>query len=448
MKKRFLSILLIFCMVLTLFPATAIADETTERIDITIGNFEEGKTPAHCTFNVKYTSSTPSGITFSVDDIKDKNWKIDGSPATEVAETDTFEANNNYSFRITMNSKGLTSVQDITVNVNGKEITPSESRLDPENGQIIIDCSLGTPAVAVYEEYITREVPFTTTVKQGGNVAPGETTFDLKVLDTNADKAEYAEDYVEAYEADYSDVTISGSVTTNGVGDYKSNMTFTGPSQQIQMMLNNGVFVQQVDGKKDGWTYDQTVFFLRMKDSVVAYAATDDAVTDDIVTDYTVLIFPAICEETDDGMYYAPNWYAGPLEKMHFTNIYTKTITESDGDGSGESGGSGGSSGGTNTPPGSGQSEETEPPKLTEPNEPNGQPELTEPTEGTEPAEAAEPAELTGPAEGESGSEAMASPQTGDDSSLMVWFALLALSAAGVMATGAYGRRRNSTRVR
>lgn len=425
MKKRFLSILLIFCMVLTLFPAAAIADETPERIDATSTGYELGNMPKVTVTTVTYefeygtlvderqsTETVEKGTSIALPDLENcgerqlRGWKIKNSDDTKI-----YSAGEYYGV-----SKSMTFV-------------------------------------AVYEEYITLTVPFTTTVKQGGNVAPGETTFELAVVDNNADKEEFAEDYVEAYEEDYSAVTISGSVTTNGVGDYKSNMTFTGPSQQIRKMLGRGVFVQQVDGKKDGWTYDQTVFFLLLKDSVVAYAATDDAVTDDIVTDYTVLIFPAICEETDDGIYYYMDWKAiedgaGPLEKMHFTNIYTKTITESDGDGSGESGGSGGTSGGTNTPPGSGQSEGTEPPKLTKPNEPNGQPELTEPTEGTEPAETAEPAELTGPAEGESGSEAVASPQTGDDSSLMVWFALLALSAAGVMATGAYGRRRNSTRVR
>lgn len=424
MKKRFLSILLIFCMVLTLFPAAAIADEMPERIDITITGYELGNTPNDCQITV---TSTPSAITFEPNSDTVTWWDNGVQMTHEYIITEPFKAERTYSVDIQLNSNGLTSIPNVVVKDNTASpyvvmkdglicISLSFEKLEEPNKQYTVTYVPGEEGVGktktdtkkhnedltllgrtftregyiqshwtdgnggyyalggvyttdadvtlypVWDKIITVEVPFTTTVKQGGNVAPGETTFELKVVDTNADKEEYAEDYVEAYEADYSAVTISGSVTTNGVGDYKSNMTFIGPSQQIRMMLDRGVYVQQVDAGEEGWTYDQTVFFLR--NAPVAYAANDDVATDDAVADFGVLIFPAICEETDDGMYYAPNWYAGPLEKMHFTNIYTKTITESDGNGSGESGGSGGSSGGTSTPPGSGQLEETEPPEA------------------------------------------------------------------------------------
>ena len=41
---------------------------------------------------------------------------------------------------------------------------------------------------------------------------------------------------------------------------------------------------------------------------------------------------------------------------------------------------------------------------------------------------------------------AITSPQTGDNSNLAVWFALLAVSAAGVMGAGVYSKRRRSSR--
>ena len=40
----------------------------------------------------------------------------------------------------------------------------------------------------------------------------------------------------------------------------------------------------------------------------------------------------------------------------------------------------------------------------------------------------------------------VSSPQTGDNSNLAVWFALLAVSAAGVMGAGVYSKRRRSSR--
>ena len=42
--------------------------------------------------------------------------------------------------------------------------------------------------------------------------------------------------------------------------------------------------------------------------------------------------------------------------------------------------------------------------------------------------------------------KANGSPQTGDNSNLAVWFALLAVSAAGVMGAGVYSKRRRSSR--
>ena len=39
-------------------------------------------------------------------------------------------------------------------------------------------------------------------------------------------------------------------------------------------------------------------------------------------------------------------------------------------------------------------------------------------------------------------------PQTGDNSNLTLWFALLAVSAAGVIGTGVYSKRRRSSRAK
>ncbi|MGE9883566.1 InlB B-repeat-containing protein [Blautia obeum] len=215
----------------------------------------------------------------------------------------------------------------------------------------------------VWDEIITLEVPFTTTVEQGGNVAPGKTTFDLAVVDAKADEGRYA------------DVTVSGSVTTNGAGDYKDIMTFTGPSQQLWNMLCEGALVQQVDAGEDGWIYDDKVWGLIMQQGPAEYAMSDDMAD----TGYTVIVVPAVRD--DAGNYSidwdAIDWDAEQLNEMSFTNIYTKSIA-----------------------------------KTTDSNSKNG---------------------------------TTTNVQTGDNSNFALWFVLFAVSAAGVIATGVYSRRRRSS---
>ena len=157
----------------------------------------------------------------------------------------------------------------------------------------------------VFDEIITLTVPFTTTVKLGGNVAPGETTFDLAIVGANVSEENYA------------DVSVSGSVTTNGAGDYEGTLTLTGPEGQLREMLCEGAFVQQVNAGEEGWTVDDTVYGLLWQD--VAELATADT-----AEGITVLILPVICEEGDDGVYYDLDWNADPLDEMTFTNTYTK----------------------------------------------------------------------------------------------------------------------------
>ena len=220
---------------------------------------------------------------------------------------------------------------------------------------------------AVYDRLITLTVPFTTTVTLGGDAAPGETTFDLAIVGANTGEENYA------------DVVVSGSVTTNGAGDYDGTLTFTGPEQQLWYMLSEGAFVQQVNGGEENWTYDDTVYGL-----LLTQGAAD--ATDDAASPYTVLVLPAISVDTDEGVYYdidwdAIDWEEPQSEDMHFTNTYTKTVTE--------------------------------------------------PTE---------------PADSEPNTDATTSPQTGDNSNLALWLALLAVSAAGVIGTGVYSKRRRSAK--
>ena len=406
MKKRFFSILLSLCMVLMLFPATAFAEGNT---GITIS----GPDVVCAQQQYEFTVTAADGITLTGEFGFDTGSKGDGSTLTldengvghGVMPTEWYDLQS-HTFELsaygrTANQEDVVGTKTVQVSsdhifvngvcgcgaidgytveyigsgddpicmevkTHGKDLTlrgetftkdgyVQTGWVDKETGAVY---ALGDTYTEdayvtlnpVWDELITLSVPFTTTVKLGGEAVPGETTFKLAIVGSNADEARYA------------DVTVSASVTTNGEGSYEGTMTLSGPSRQLNDMLCEGAFVQQVNEGKDGWTYDDTVWGLLLWQGIAEYS-TDDAATED-----TVLILPVICEEADDGMYYDLDWEANPVDRMTFTNTYTKS---------------------------------------------------------------AQPAENN--------------PNTGDSSNLTLWFALLAVSAAGVISTGVHSKRRRSS---
>ena len=66
----------------------------------------------------------------------------------------------------------------------------------------------------IYTENLTTvEIPFTKTVKLGGNTAPGKTGFTIAVCDVNVHDLSY-----------YTDVKYTAAVTTTGAGDYDGKL--------------------------------------------------------------------------------------------------------------------------------------------------------------------------------------------------------------------------------
>lgn len=168
------------------------------------------------------------------------------------------------------------------------------------------------PAAAFAEDEeptFTLPVPYTTTVKLGGNVEPGETVFKLKLMDN------------EGKNVVFSHAEITGtSVTTNGEGSYNSVLTLSVSFEDL-IKLYDGIFVQQVDEGKKGWEYDDKVWYVQVQQ------AASRAAQDDAAAPHVVLIYPAQSEETGDG-----NWYYIPTgerkDEMTFTNTYTKSASE------------------------------------------------------------------------------------------------------------------------
>ncbi len=358
MKKRFFSILLSLCMVLMLLPVTAFAEEP-ESIDITIDGPD-----AVCTQqDYEFTVTAANGLSVSEFSYTVGEAKYTGS----ITEQD------GVLYGLIPASAYASDVDSFTLSVTGTA-PGGETASDSKTVEVLPDHNFahGVCTICGAQQEFTLSVPFTTTVELGGNTAPGETTFDLAIVGANAGEERYA------------DVTVSGSVTTGGAGDYTGTLTLTGPADQLWNMLCEGAFVQQVNAGEEGWTYDDTVWGLLLSQFVAS--STADSV------EYTVHILPATCEETDDGVYYDLDWEAKPLDEMSFTNIYTKSTTN--------------------------------------------------------PAEPAEPKESTKPTTHNTNTGVTTSVQTGDNSNFMLWLALFAVSVASVIGTGVYHKRRRIFRTK
>ena len=75
----------------------------------------------------------------------------------------------------------------------------------------------------------TVEIPFTKTVKLGGNTAPGKTDFTLEIFDIG-----------NGTEANYKDVTYTAAVTTPGAGNHEGKLIISGPADQIREFFCEG----------------------------------------------------------------------------------------------------------------------------------------------------------------------------------------------------------------
>lgn len=99
------------------------------------------------------------------------------------------------------------------------------------------------------ENLTTVKIPFTKTVKLGGNTGPGKTDFKLEIFDIGNGNAD-----------DYKDVTYTAAVTTNGAGSYNGELVISGPAAQVRQFVCEGFFVREVKNNYSGWTYSDAVW--------------------------------------------------------------------------------------------------------------------------------------------------------------------------------------------
>lgn len=162
------------------------------------------------------------------------------------------------------------------------------------------------------EEKITLTVPFTTTVEVSGNASPGETTFNLEVVNSQGN---------ELQPNDYN-VEITASVETDGAGDYNGNLTFTGTASAILRMFDKErdeygyIYVKQAGVNDSNWDVDEAAWGLFHR-SVVD-------LSDEEVEPSPIYIFPAV----KDGTSYSVEYGENGVDKMTFVNKYARSAVD------------------------------------------------------------------------------------------------------------------------
>ena len=219
------------------------------------------------------------------------------------------------------------------------------------------------------EKSATYSFPFTKVVKKGGDVAPGTQEFELEIFNVGVGQIE-----------DYTDVTVTATVTTNGAGEYEGLLTIQGPKSQIRDITCEGFCVREKNTGVANWTYSDAVYYIFCYEYEIA---TDGQST--IQSSYD--IFPVQLVETDNGAFYEKTQDM-PVASMTFENVYTEKATPAASD---------------------------------------------KPATGGKPAASTKPAANNKPAAGNI-------PQTGDNNALAIEFAVL-LMAAGALTVAIAARK-------
>ena len=161
------------------------------------------------------------------------------------------------------------------------------------------------------------ELPFTKTVKQGGNTAPGKEKFALEIFDVG----------VSSMEAHAKDL-YTATVTTKGAGTYDGKLIISGPADQVEALLCEGFYVREKDRGADHWTYDDAVWHItpqrgQTSGQIVVNVplAPTNTPLEATVMNYQLAIYPTTKMKGANGIYYEDSETA--VEKMTFTNTYT-----------------------------------------------------------------------------------------------------------------------------
>ena len=155
------------------------------------------------------------------------------------------------------------------------------------------------------EKSATYSFPFTKVVKKGGDIAPKPQEFELEIFNVGVGQIE-----------DYTDVTVTANVTTNGAGEYEGLLTIQGPKSQIRDITCEGFCVREKNAGVANWTYSDAVYQIFCYEYEIA---TDGQ----SATQFSYDISPVKLVETDNGAFYEKTQDT-PVASMTFENVYTE----------------------------------------------------------------------------------------------------------------------------
>ena len=163
------------------------------------------------------------------------------------------------------------------------------------------------------EKSVTYSFPFTKVVKKGGDIAPGKQEFELEIFNVGVGQIE-----------DYTDVTVTATVATNGEKEYEGLLTIKGPKSQVRDITCEGFCVREKNTGVANWTYSDAVYQIFCHEYTIATDAQS-------ATQSSCEIFPVKLVETDNGAFYEKTQDT-PVASMTFENVYTEKVAPAEGD--------------------------------------------------------------------------------------------------------------------
>ena len=250
--------------------------------DLTIGD------NAHVTLDGKYPSGCNGNFTVYAAEIDAKNTNVENIPA--IFDNPTIGNDFDLTYAVAVDSEGATI--DL-IEHDGAERAKGFLNLY-KNIHFVTG-----------EKSATYSFPFTKVVKKGGDVAPGTQEFELEIFNVGVGQIE-----------DYTDVTVTANVTTNGAGEYEGLLTIQGPKSQIRDITCEGFCVREKNTGVANWTYSDAVYQIFCYEYEIA---TDGQ----SATQFSYDIFPVKLVETDNGAFYKKTQDT-PVASMTFENAYTE----------------------------------------------------------------------------------------------------------------------------
>ena len=250
--------------------------------DLTIGD------NTHVTLDGKYPSGCNGNFTVYAAEIDAKNTNVENIPA--ISDNPTIGNDFDLTYAVAVDSEGATI--DL-IEHDGAERAKGFLHLY-KNIHFVTG-----------EKSATYSFPFTKVVKKGGDIAPKPQEFELEIFNVGVGQIE-----------DYTDVTLTATVTTNGAGEYEGFLTIQGPKSQIRDITCEGFCVREKNAGVANWTYSDAVYQIFCYEYEIA---TDGQST----TQSSYDIFPVKLVETDNGAFYEKTQDT-PVASMTFENVYTE----------------------------------------------------------------------------------------------------------------------------